>query len=182
MKRFGWFVLLLSGCREAVSVPPPTASEPVPLASQFDPTTAGTIEGRVRWDGPFPDVKPLVYHPVRVGLSPRLPEKREFPNPNQPIIDSTSRGVGNAVIFLRGVDPQRSRPWDQPTVTVEMRDYQFHLRQRRPWCGAGRRLRSCPDSRSFISSVPMALLSSDWLFPSRIGRCPVAWTRPVSSS
>src|SRR5262249_30904512 len=34
-----------------------------------------------------------------------------------------------AVVYLRGVDPARARPWDHPPVCVELRDYQIHVRQ-----------------------------------------------------
>ena len=33
------------------------------------------------------------------------------------------------MVFLRGVDPRRSRPWDHPPVRVELRDYQIHVCQ-----------------------------------------------------
>jgi hypothetical protein len=44
--------------------------------------------------------------------------RRDHPNPNAPVIDPQSRGVGNAVVFLRGVDPRRARPWDLGSVRV----------------------------------------------------------------
>jgi hypothetical protein len=37
--------------------------------------------------------------------------------------------VAGAVVFLRGVDPRRGRPWDLPPVRVEVRDFQFHVLQ-----------------------------------------------------
>ena len=50
-------------------------------------------------------------------------------NPNKPRVDPHTRGVGNAVVFLRGVDPQRARPWDHPPVCVEQADYRIEIRQ-----------------------------------------------------
>jgi hypothetical protein len=56
-------------------------------------------------------------------------EKWMEPNPNAPIIDPASSGVGNAMVSLRGVSPERSRPWDHPPVRVEQRDRRFHIYQ-----------------------------------------------------
>jgi hypothetical protein len=51
------------------------------------------------------------------------------PNPGAPRIDPQTGAIGNAVVFLRGVDPGRSRPWDHPPVRVELRDCQLHVVQ-----------------------------------------------------
>jgi hypothetical protein len=37
--------------------------------------------------------------------------------------------VADAVVFLRGIDPERSRPWDHPPVTVNLSGCQMTLRQ-----------------------------------------------------
>src|SRR5262249_39172772 len=50
-------------------------------------------------------------------------------NPHAPAIDPATRAVKDAVVFLRGIDPRRSRPWDHPPVRVEMRDYLLVVRQ-----------------------------------------------------
>jgi hypothetical protein len=50
-------------------------------------------------------------------------------NVNAPHIDPKTQGVAGAVLFLRGVNPARARPWHHPPVQVELRDYQFHLMQ-----------------------------------------------------
>jgi hypothetical protein len=51
------------------------------------------------------------------------------PNPNTPAINPTGHGVENAVVFLRGVDPERARPWDHGPVRVEQRGCRFHVLQ-----------------------------------------------------
>jgi hypothetical protein len=51
------------------------------------------------------------------------------PNPNAIRIDPATGGVENAVMFLRGVDPSRARPWDHGPVRVVMKDYQFCIQQ-----------------------------------------------------
>jgi hypothetical protein len=125
----GALLVLAAGCGNAPP-PPAGAAEPPPpaAAGRFDPATAGTIEGRVTWAGELPDVPPFTVwgEPTPGGI--RGP-RRAQPNPNAPAIDPHTRGVGNAVVFLRGVDPARARPWDHPPVRVEQRDYRLHVLQ-----------------------------------------------------
>jgi hypothetical protein len=124
------FLLSLSlGCGAAnpqvAEVPP---SKPEQVASRFDPRTAGTIHGCVTWEGDLPAVAP---YQARINLSADgvTHERLVRENPNAPRIDPSTRGVGGAVVFLRGVDPQRARPWDHPPVRVEQQGYRFHIRQ-----------------------------------------------------
>jgi hypothetical protein len=129
--RYGLFFLLsLSlGCRAAnlpeAEVPP---SQPEQAASRFDPRTAGTIQGCVTWQGDLPTVAP---YQARINLSADgvTHERLVRENPNAPHIDGGTRGVGGAVVFLRGVDPQAARPWDHPPVRIEQQGYRFHVRQ-----------------------------------------------------
>src|SRR5262245_3046347 len=116
------------GCAGAEPVP---REEPQPdpsLAAQFDRHAAGTIEGRVAWTGAVPVVTPFVssVRPLaELSMLPRL----SWPNPNAPVIDTQSGSVVGAVVFLRGVEPARSRPWYHPPVLVEQRAYQYLVRQ-----------------------------------------------------
>jgi hypothetical protein len=54
---------------------------------------------------------------------------QDWPNPNAPVVDPATRGMRGAVVFLRGVDPDRARPWDLAPVQVEFRDRQLHVHQ-----------------------------------------------------
>ncbi len=124
-------ILLLAGalgCGDARPQPP--AAAPV-LSSEagrlFDPAQAGTVTGSVRWTGNLPDVPPLVERPSPAG--PYTREKTLWPNPNAPVIDATTHAVGGAVVFLRGVDVRRARPWDLPPVRVVQQGQKFHVRQ-----------------------------------------------------
>jgi hypothetical protein len=120
-------VLAVGGCADAP--PPPAPDGPLgEAAGQFDPATAGTIAGRVTWDGPLPDVPPF-RAPVSPLSDPVVGKPQSWPNPHAPVIDPSTRGVAGAVIFLRGIDARRGRPWDHPPVTVELRDYQIHILQ-----------------------------------------------------
>jgi hypothetical protein len=121
-------VAVLSGCDDA----PPVAENPseslTEIGGDFDPATAGTLNGRVIWDGAVPDVAPY-----RATLTPSgihaAEERHLWPNPNAPKIDLRSKAVAQAVVFLRGVDPRKAAPWNHAPVRVELRDYQIHVFQ-----------------------------------------------------
>jgi len=104
-----------------------SAAQPCCAASRFDAEAAGCIQGRVVWAGDPPCAAPFPYR-----LPPRLSDESYSllrANPFVPAIDSSSRGVAGAVVYLRGVDPRKARPWDHPRVTVEQRDLQLHVLQ-----------------------------------------------------
>jgi hypothetical protein len=116
----------IAGCDDA---PPETtpASLRQGVARAFDPDAAGTVEGRVTWQGEVPAVAPF-RSPVNTLAEP-IGSRRSWDNPNAPVVDAPSGGVAGAVVFLRGIDPLRARPWDHPPVHVALRDYQLHVRQ-----------------------------------------------------
>jgi hypothetical protein len=119
-------VAVLTGCRDN-SAPAPRLL-PNAAGTHFDETSAGTVRGRVVWDGPLPVVEPFRAVASPSGINAFGP-RRSWPNPNAPSIDPATRGVGDVVVFLRGVDPARARPWDHPPVAVELRDYFLFVRQ-----------------------------------------------------
>lgn len=121
--------LLLSGCGTTEPEPSPQPVDSrMPSAAYFDATTAGTIEGRVVWEGPVPEVAPFEVVPIVEGIG-LIQEQTIQRNPNRPIIDPKTRGVRNAIVFLRGVDLQRARPWDHPPVRIELKNQQFRIIQ-----------------------------------------------------
>jgi hypothetical protein len=82
----------------------------------------------VTWDREIPVIPPIegwLNATVENGPRPRHIQA----NPNAPIIDPASRGLANAVVFLRGVDPAAARPWDLPPVQVVQGDLRFHVHQ-----------------------------------------------------
>jgi hypothetical protein len=117
-----------SGCEDIAppSEPPPQAL--VEVGRDFDPTTAGTIQGQVRWEGAIPNPAPF-HAPVSPGVEHSGGARRDWPNPNAPQIDPQSKAVAGAVVFLRGVETSHARPWDHPPVQVELRDYRIRIRQ-----------------------------------------------------
>jgi hypothetical protein len=58
-----------------------------------------------------------------------LKRRQLQPNPNAPRIDPQTSGVGNAVVFLRGVQATNSKPWDLPPARIEQLGLQFHVHQ-----------------------------------------------------
>ena len=127
-----WPLLLcaaaLVGCDAEPAQTPPPSAPPAEASTQFDPAAAGEVAGRVTWAGEVPVVPPFSA-PVSPLCEQVRGPKRNWPNPNAPVIEPQSRGVAGAVVFLRGVDPRRARPWKPDPVRVELRDYQIHIRQ-----------------------------------------------------
>jgi hypothetical protein len=101
---------------------------PVTSAAAFNAAAAGSVAGRLTWAGDIPSVAPF-----RAPVSPlsELPPgpRRDWPNPHAPVINPGDRGVAGAVVFLRGVDPERARPWDHLPVRVVVRNCQYHILQ-----------------------------------------------------
>jgi hypothetical protein len=80
------------------------------------PGPVGRITGRVTWTGDVPAVLP--FQAVKGMGGTR--ETHFVPNPFTPVVDPQTRGLAGVVVFLRGVDPARVKPWDRPVVTVEV--------------------------------------------------------------
>ena len=122
------FTAMLTGCDAELPARQTQAAPLADVSTEYDDSRAGGVAGRVTWAGEIPIVPPF-----RAPFSPQSEEvrgpERDWTNPNAPLIDPQNRGVGNAVVFLRGVDPRRARPWDLAPVHVELRDFQFHVRQ-----------------------------------------------------
>lgn len=116
-------LLLAAGCVERPAEPTPT---PETRGSRFDRETAGTVVGEVTWGGKLPDVPPFIVWKL---ISSKEQGRFLHDNPNAPVIDPASRGVAGAVVFLRGVDPVSSRPWDLPTARVEIGAEGIRIRQ-----------------------------------------------------
>jgi hypothetical protein len=108
---------VLTGCEPVTYVPPSdrTRVESKSLAASL-PGPVGRITGRVTWAGDVPAVLP--FQAVKGMGGTR--ETHFVPNPYTPVVDPRTRGLAGAVVFLRGVDTARAKPWDRPPVTVEV--------------------------------------------------------------
>jgi hypothetical protein len=84
----------------------------------------------VVWEGAIPTIAPFEVPPNPLA-GEVFRKKQVRPNPNTPVIDSWTRGVANAVVFLRGVDSNQGKRWDHPPVRVEQRGCQYHVVQGR---------------------------------------------------
>jgi hypothetical protein len=111
---------------------PDAPAETVPAdrrASLFEPARTGTIQGTLRWSGPVPEI-PFLTSPPDPLAGPVLRHRQTHRNPNSPQIDSRSRAImGGAIVFLKGIDPKKSKPWDRGPALVEQRDCQYHVMQ-----------------------------------------------------
>jgi hypothetical protein len=125
--RLALFLLLLSllGCDEPTLLEPATL-QPIPLGATFDEEDCGTIRGEVTWAGLLPRVAPFRSIPNPLTDQPP-PPARDWPNPNAPRIDPVTHAVASVVVFLRGIDPRRSRPWDHSPVRIELDRQAFQI-------------------------------------------------------
>jgi hypothetical protein len=121
-------IAVLSGCDNSAAPPGSSPECEVEIGHEFDASTTGTIRGQLIWQGALPEV-PGYRSPVSPGTEHAGQPRRLWSNPNVPRIDPGSMGVAGAVVYLRGIDPRRSRPWDHSPVRVELRDYQIHVCQ-----------------------------------------------------
>ena len=116
---FAVLAVLAAGCgSDSPARDDDSAARLATLGAAFDAAKTGRVAGRVVWAGPIPDPPPFLFaqpRPDGVGLTYQSPA-----NPNRPRVDPKTRAVAGAVLFLRGIDPAASRPWDLPAVTVEM--------------------------------------------------------------
>ena len=128
---------LLCGCTEVCTpiVQEREAGEAT-LAQAFDAAATGTIRGRVTWEGAVPIAEETVVRAI--AFNPHLHQNpARFVTPHIPKVHAANRGIYNAVVFLRAVDPGRSKAWDHAKVCVEFRDRQLLVQQGSQNVGVG---------------------------------------------
>ena len=113
------FVISISlvGCGAyADNLPERLAPTPVvEIGTNHNPAECGTISGQVTWVGELPVVPTMV---VNTKDGPKL-----APNPHVPQIHAVLKRLAGAVVFLRGIDPAKAKPWTRPNrATVEVND------------------------------------------------------------
>src|ERR1019366_10578476 len=114
---FGFVCLtLLGGCAES-PLSPPHDDPPAALGEAFTAAATGTIRGRITWIGAIPTSEESLVRAIAFNSHLHLNPAR-FSTPHVPKVHSQSRGVENAVVFLRGIDPRRSKAWDHPPARV----------------------------------------------------------------
>jgi hypothetical protein len=121
-------LLLVLGCNDVAPSPDAPGCQSCAPGSHYDPSTTGTVHGRVLWEGDLPGVPPLEVRTCPLFGAP-LDHDHFRENPHVPLIDSDSRGLAGAVVFLHGVDPEKARPWDHGPVCVEQRGCGIHVLQ-----------------------------------------------------
>ena len=100
--------------------------EPPALGAQFEPAATGSIRGRVAWNGPLPVSNS--YREAKIVFG-SLADATDRNNPLFPRIAPDQQGIGDVVVFLRSVDPERSKAWDLSTASLEMRDSGLSIQQ-----------------------------------------------------
>jgi hypothetical protein len=131
---------VVAGCAETTA-PAAAGKHAIPA---FD--AAASIEGQVVWAGKLPAVERFP-HPIAGDLGEHNGPLRR--NPFAPVIDRASRAVSDVVVYLRGVDVERARPWDHPPVRIEQRDWRLHVVQGKRDTGIG--LMRCGDPIDMVS-------------------------------
>jgi hypothetical protein len=123
-------LLPLCGCSDDTLIAEPERPTHPAANSAFDAADTGAITGRVVWEGPVPDVPPIVTISSPDGnLAADGKLLSREPNPFAPRIEAATRGVGGAVVFLREIDPSRAKPWDHEAVRVEIVQRQIRVLQ-----------------------------------------------------
>ena len=142
---------LLAGCDEPAA-PPVADTAPRPeIGQRFDAKSTGRVAGRVVWTGPRPVVPPLrsIIDPL---TDQPPPPPRDWANPNAPVI-ADDGGVASAVVFLRGIDVARSKPWHYDPVSVELADHRFVIHQGKNKARVG--FARAGDRVEFVSRQPL---------------------------
>ena len=121
---------LLAGCGELPDPVKPAGDEGacVGCAQAFDPATTGTIKGRVTWDGAVPRAESIVA--TAIAYHPHLHKNPvRYETTHVPRVHSENHGVADAVVFLRGIDPRRARPWEHAAVHIDFRERRLLIQQ-----------------------------------------------------
>jgi hypothetical protein len=156
----GLVCIAIAGCDSSLPIEgEQTQSAPPKIAARFDPASCGSVSGKVWWSGAAPSYS-------AISASIILPDgkmvDKQFANPNGMTVTGSSQSIQNAIVFLEGVEPVQSRPWDHEPVRIEINEEQIRVIQR---------------SAGFTNIGIVA-----WHFRIRITRSAVVSTKPVLSS
>ncbi|MGF1578199.1 MAG: hypothetical protein ACFCD0_02425 [Gemmataceae bacterium] len=132
----GLLLLWVGGCGYFWALSEPSEPEQIPvtsLAENFRGSQTGRIEGRVVWQGERPIVADFAVetNPIFHPKWPHETREKLFRNPLKPQVSELDSGIANAVVFLREVDPKRSKPWNHPPVSVHFQASQLKIHQGR---------------------------------------------------
>lgn len=116
------FTGFLAGCGNVTAtMPTPPSDVPViAVGTKHVPASCGRIGGIVTWAGEVPNVPSLSIF--------MLSRTTVVPNPHAPVIDFETKRLGGAVVFLRGIDPAKSKPPDPCCVGFTARDTMLTFR------------------------------------------------------
>jgi hypothetical protein len=103
---------------------PPKSAAPATSGSVALPT--GSIAGRVIWTGGIPDPLPISGL-ISNGDGP--PRWGQMPNHLAPKLDPKTKGMANAVVYLKQCDSKLAKPWPYAPLRIEQRDRKFSVKQ-----------------------------------------------------
>jgi len=113
----------LASCHQ-ITVDDPAAplEPPGPASVDFDADQCGLITGQVHWDS-----EPPKQETISAWLSAEGGTQVTVPNP---LVPDIQRGlVRGAIVFLRGVDARKARPWSHAPVAILQEEYQIRIQQ-----------------------------------------------------
>ena len=113
------------GCTRPLQdlTPPAASKQNAPTFAETFPQ--GRIAGRVTWNGAAPDVPPIK---GLISMSDGL-RWGEMPNHMVPAIDPNTKGLADAVVFLKACDPKSAKPWPFEPLRIEIRDRKIGVAQ-----------------------------------------------------
>jgi hypothetical protein len=115
----------MAGCSsddsQVVISPDSHHSAPAASGSAIDLNDTATVQGRVIWDGPVPAVPPFLVFAPPDNPPPDGKRLTREANPFRPQVDPDNHGLKDAVVFLRGIDPEHVCAWPHPPVRIEHR-------------------------------------------------------------
>jgi len=103
----------------------PTKPPELTVPKFGDRADTGRTAGRVTWTGAVPEIQPIR------GLiaTPDGLRWGEQPNHLAPAIDPVSKGLANAVVYLKAVDPKLSKSWPFEPLAIETRGRNVSVKQ-----------------------------------------------------
>ena len=128
-------IAFAGGCNPFWPEPEPEApdsavAEIVKLGTKFDASTTGTIRGKVTWQGNLPEIpKHIAYQAKMLFQPPWTVNSKEFSDPHIPRISEPHKAMADVVVYLRNVDPKKSKPWTLPPVRVELSESKIDVIQ-----------------------------------------------------
>ncbi len=90
-------VLLLAGCKSKTKTEPQTAAAPAPVYFKVDPSTAGVVEGKIRFTGKRPARKP-----IDMSEEPACVEAHHGKAYDESLVVNPNGTLANVFVYIKG--------------------------------------------------------------------------------